>query len=82
MGHISYLVVRMGPVFRLGSLYIPEDEKHEWKNYSDMKKIRLLISGQYPWLSVELIIHMIATTYFIYLRLITYGTFTEECAVI
>ena len=56
MGHIAYLVVRMGPVFRLGSIYVPEGlEKEEWKGgMTDVQRLSELLRGRYPWLLLEL----------------------------
>ncbi|RYH12853.1 hypothetical protein EON65_37115 [archaeon] len=55
VGHAAYLLVRLGPVFRLGSLYFPsEAEKKVWNGRTDYNRLMELLSGKYPWFSLEL----------------------------
>eukprot|EP01031_Cornospumella_fuschlensis_P027281 gene27281-32953_t len=40
VGHAAYLLVRLGPVFRLGSLYFPsEAEKRRWNDMTDYGRL-------------------------------------------
>lgn len=54
IGHIAYTAVRLGPVFRLGSIYLKEHEKEEWQSFTDGERLKTLFSGKYKWLSLEL----------------------------
>jgi hypothetical protein len=54
VGHCAYIIVRFGPVFRMGSVYIPKSERLAWKKKSDYQRVKMMVAGHYPWLSVEL----------------------------
>lgn len=83
-GHISYMIVRLGPVFRIGSMYLDSaEEKKRWSDNTDMERFRILMSGKYPWFSLELGLLAFACVYFAYLRLTTFGIVEEfSCRII
>lgn len=73
------MLVRLGPVFRIGSLYLPNsEEKKKWHGYTDKQRLDVLLSGKYLWFSLELGILAFACTYFSILRLFTYGILVEN----
>lgn len=73
-GHISYMIVRLGPVFRIGSMYIDgAEEKKRWGSNTDVQRLQILMTGKYPWFSFEIGLLAFACLYFAYLRLTTYG---------
>ena len=74
-GHVAYMIVRLGPVFRIGSMYMKgEKEKKRWsKELTDGERLRLLLAGKYPWFALELGLLAVACVYFTVLRLTTYG---------
>jgi hypothetical protein len=79
LGHISYLVVRIGPVFNLGSIYIHHhNDKILWKELSFKAKLKTLLSLKYPWFLVELSLHIFCVLYFIYLRIITTSVIVQN----
>lgn len=51
VGHVGYMLVRAGPVFRLGSVYV--GDKTVWKKYSDIERIQIMMSGRYPFITIE-----------------------------
>ena len=51
IGHIGYMLSRAGPVFRLGSCYV--GDKTRWQSYSDWKRLKILCSWQYPFITIE-----------------------------
>eukprot|EP01038_Epipyxis_sp_PR26KG_P010725 gene10725-14403_t len=73
VGHLAYMLVRLGPVFRLGTLYlVSKADKEEWQTASDLKRIKLLfIDWKHPYFALEIGILLIACVYFAYLRLTT-----------
>lgn len=71
-GHIAYMLVRVGPVFRIGSLYFPaEADLKRWAQLSDAQRLRELMQGRHPFFALELSILASAIVYFSYLRLST-----------
>ena len=73
-GHVSYMIVRLGPVFRIGSMYLPNEvEKKRWHDKTDVQRIFILLSGEHPWFTLELGLLAFACVYFTFLRLTTYG---------
>ena len=73
-GHIAYMIVRLGPVFRIGSMYIDNaEDKKRWGNNTDIRRLQILMSGKYPWFSFEIGLLAFACLYFASLRLTTYG---------
>ena len=82
-GHVSYMIVRLGPVFRIGSMYMSnEAEKKSWQNRSDYQKLCSLLSGEYPWFALEIGLLAVVCIYFIYLRLTTYGIMEEHSCLV
>jgi hypothetical protein len=83
-GHVAYLIVRLGPVFRIGSMYLPSsEEKKKWHDFTDVQRIQVLVSGAHPWFTLELGLLVFLCIYFTALRLTTYGIFLEDtCEVI
>jgi hypothetical protein len=79
-GHVAYMLVRLGPVFRIGSMYMTgPDEKKRWaKELTDAQRLRLLLSGRYPWFALELAILAVACVTFTALRLTTYGDVAQD----
>lgn len=69
VGHIAYMVVRIGPVFRLGSIYLNEHDKSIWVTMTDTQKIYLLLQGKHPWLTLELLLLLVTSVVFTCLRL-------------
>ena len=47
-GHVAYMIVRLGPVFRIGSMYMKgEKEKKRWsKELTDGERLQLLLAGE------------------------------------
>lgn len=52
IGHIAYMLVRAGPVFRLGSVYV--GDKALWQSHTDWKRLKIMLSGQYPFITFEI----------------------------
>lgn len=70
VGHVAYMAVRLGPVFRLGSIYVEEGPvKEKWQQSGDFTKLKAVLLFKYPFLSVELLLLFALTVYFLYLRL-------------
>jgi hypothetical protein len=74
-GHVAYMVVRLGPVFRIGSMYMEGEKEKKWwsKELTDTQRLKLLLAGKYPWFALELGLLAVACVYFTWLRLTTYG---------
>jgi len=54
-GHIAYLLVRAGPVFRLGSLYLDDEFKKKWQEeYTDYQRANYLLSGKNFYFALEM----------------------------
>jgi len=69
MGHLSYMVVRLGAVYQLGGTFLSEHDKEEWKKHSQRKKIDLLLRvPSYSWLLFEICLLLFACCYCIFLR--------------
>ena len=86
-GHVAYMLVRLGPIFRLGggggSIYMSEKERDAWTLLTDSQRMKALLLGQHLWLSLELSILLLACVYFCCLRLTTFGTIVHDtCSVI
>lgn len=70
VGHIAYMAVRVGPVFKLGSMYLSAEEKEEWVSMSDWKKLKALFyEGKHPWLAFEIILLVSLIILFLSIRL-------------
>jgi hypothetical protein len=83
IGHAGYLLVRLGPVFRIASLYVKTiEEKAEWSNATDKQRLLWLCQGKYPWLTFELSLLTILFCLMIGLRLTTMTVWNElQCTV-
>jgi len=69
VGHITYLVVRLSPVFRLGSLYLDEKDKVAWHKLNTNEKIVALVQrGEHKWLGFELLQMVVMIVFFGTLR--------------
>lgn len=69
VGHLSYMVVRLGPVYQLGGTFLSEHNKEEWKKHSNTKKIDLLLRvPAYSWLLFEIVLLLFACCYCVFLR--------------
>lgn len=83
IGHISYMIVRAGPVFRIASLYLPtEQEKEKWSSMTDLERLHLLLNGKYFWLGFELLLLTGLSGFFLGMRLglaLTSNTKAEMC---
>lgn len=51
VGHLGYILVRAGPVFRLGSVYV--GDRPLWQSRTDRDRFNVLLSGRHPYLSIE-----------------------------
>ena len=56
VGHISYMMVRAGPVFKTGAIYLNDEQKLVWNEFSDDQKLYHLLKGTHLMLSVELLL--------------------------
>eukprot|EP01031_Cornospumella_fuschlensis_P025252 gene25252-30494_t len=45
MGHISYLVIRLGPVYKTGGVYLTSEQKHQYASLSDQQRLGAVIQG-------------------------------------
>jgi len=85
-GHVSYMIVRLGPIFRLGggggSVYMSEEDNALWKSYTDGHRLAELSKGKHPWLSLELSLLFILCVVLLFLRVTTYGEMdSDDCTV-
>jgi hypothetical protein len=74
IGHFSYMIVRLGPVYKLGSLYlISDEEKQKWQKISDFERLKILCSreGNFLFFGIEVGLLLFACVYFLLLRLST-----------
>ena len=46
VGHVGYILVRAGPVFRLGSVYV--GDRPIWQKQTDHGRIATLLKGDHP----------------------------------
>jgi len=51
IGHIGYILVRAGPVFRLGSVYV--GDKALWQSLTDIERVNKLLHGNHIFLTIE-----------------------------
>ena len=68
VGHISYMMVRFGPVFKTGSMYLGEEDKELWGKASERQKVALLLGGQHVCLAVELVLLAATSALFLVVR--------------
>ena len=71
VGHVGYMLVRFGPVFRLGSVYV--GDKTVWQNHTDFTRLSLMLTGNYPFITIEVGSLVFLSILFLYWR-ICYGT--------
>ncbi|RYY89133.1 hypothetical protein EON63_01245, partial [archaeon] len=45
MGHISYLVIRLGPVYKTGGVYLTSEQKKHYSSLADHQRLGALIHG-------------------------------------
>jgi hypothetical protein len=70
IGHVGYILVRAGPVFRLGSLYLDEEFKKKWQDeYTDYQRAKYLISGKNFYFALEIGTMLLTIIVLAYLRL-------------
>jgi hypothetical protein len=67
IGHVGYLLVRAGPVFRLGSVYV--GDRAVWQGHTDFKRLQLMVSGYFPFISIEVGSLLALCVLFLYWRL-------------
>jgi hypothetical protein len=81
VGHIAYLISRIGPVFRLGSIFVAEGkEKEKWQAMSDYSRLKLVLLWKYPMLSLELLLMAGLVLIMLYLRLTTEVQVSADCS--
>lgn len=69
-GHIAYLLVRAGPVFRLGSLYLDDEFKKKWQEeYTDYQRVKYLLLGKNFYFALEIGTMLITIIVLLLLRL-------------
>ena len=51
VGHIGYILVRAGPVYRLGSVYV--GDRPLWQKRSDLDRLAVLMNGHHPYMTAE-----------------------------
>ena len=51
VGHVGYILVRAGPVFRLGSVYV--GDRPLWQGRTDRNRLSVLLKGSHPYLTAE-----------------------------
>lgn len=51
VGHVGYILVRAGPVFRLGSVYV--GDRPVWQGRTDADRVCVLLKGNHPFLTIE-----------------------------
>ena len=66
IGHVVYMLVRAGPVFRLGSVYV--GDRQLWQKMTDLERIRTLVMGRHPFMTIEVGSLLLLAAYFLYLR--------------
>ena len=64
VGHISYMMVRAGPVFKTGAIYLNDEQKLVWNEFSDDQKLYHLLKGTHLMLSVELLLLTFTSLFF------------------
>lgn len=67
VGHVGYMLVRAGPVFRLGSVYV--GDKALWQSHSDSKRLAIMTSGKHPFITIEVGSLVCLSLLFLYWRL-------------
>jgi hypothetical protein len=70
VGHLGYVVVRLVPSFKFGSMYLNAEEKVDWVRLNSFQKLKLLLSLKYKSFLLELLSLTTLTVYFAYLRIV------------
>mmetsp|Transcript_1426 Transcript_1426/g.2307 ORF Transcript_1426/g.2307 Transcript_1426/m.2307 type:complete len:321 (+) Transcript_1426:45-1007(+) len=81
VGHLSYLLVRIGPVFRVGAKYFDNPiEKKRWSNeLTDLQRLYILfVQFTYPLFAFEIGTMMAACLYFLLLRVMNTPQFIDD----
>ncbi len=68
VGHIAYMMVRVGPVFSQGGAHLTASEKEEWGVITDGEKIGELMRGKHITLGVELLLLFVTIVVLAWLR--------------
>lgn len=66
IGHIAYMIVRGGLVFRQGTIYVTD--KVQWQSYNDWKRLWLTLTFHNPFISIEIWSLFLFSAYLLYLR--------------
>ena len=70
IGHITYMMVRFGPVFHSGSMYLDAKEKEAWSEVSECGKVYRIVTGQpNVFMALELCLLLATSTLFGVIRL-------------
>jgi 1,4-dihydroxy-2-naphthoate octaprenyltransferase len=69
IGHISYMMVRLGPVYKTGSMYLNKEEKIKWDNSTEKEKMYDLLTGKYLMFSIEVFLLIVTSIIFAVLRI-------------
>ena len=69
-GHITYMMIRFGPIWQTGGIYLIDIEKEKWLITNETDKIYHIIRCKYFLLSVELLLLLGFSLYLLYLRII------------
>lgn len=70
VGHVGYMLVRFGPVFRLGSVYV--GDRPLWQKRTDFDRIRVMLSRKHPFLTIEVGSLFLLSCVFLYWRYTLY----------
>lgn len=70
VGHVGYMLVRAGPVFRLGSVYV--GDRPLWQKRSDLDRIWVMMSGKHPFITIEVGSLSLLSCLFLYWRYTLY----------
>jgi hypothetical protein len=68
VGHVGYMLVRAGPVFRLGSVYV--GNKAIWQSHTDLKRLAIMASGMHPFITIEVGSLLGISLLFLYWRIV------------
>ena len=66
VGHVGYILVRAGPVFRLGSVYV--GDRPLWQGRTDKDRIAVLLAGNHPFLTLEVGSLVLLGTLFLFFK--------------
>jgi hypothetical protein len=66
LGHIAYMLVQGGKVFRDGGIYV--EDKSTWQNQTDLERFWVLLTLENPFASMEVGSILLFSLYLLYLR--------------